>query len=128
MATMTTTDAGKNLLRDSNSGAANDKVYYVALGTDATAPSGGDTKLHAEAFRKAITSYANGSTGVLTAQIYIEPTEAVGITVAEVGIFGGSSASSVANSGVLLARGLYSPAHPKTATESMVIPVQITYS
>jgi hypothetical protein len=127
--TMTKTTAGLNLLRDGNYGAANPKLFYIALGTGSSTPLAGNTKLDNEVFRKAITTYSTaGGTGDIVAQIYIEPTEAVGYTIAEVGIFGGSSASATANSGVLLARGLYSPTHPKTSTESMVIPVDITYS
>jgi len=128
MATMTKTTAGLNAERNAKSGVTNPKVFYIALGDDATAPSASDTKLGNERFRKAITSYANGATGIITAQIYIEPTEAVGITVREVGVFVGSTATSSANSGIMLARMLYSPEHPKLGTENMVIPVQITYS
>jgi len=128
MATMTKTTAGLNALRDANSGATNPKVFYIALGDDATAVSTSHTKLINERFRKAITTYATGATGIITAQIYVEPTEAVGITVREVGVFVGSTASSAANTGIMLARMLYSPEHTKLGTENMVIPVQITYS
>jgi hypothetical protein len=128
MAVMTKTTVGLNALRDANSGAANPKVFYVALGDDATTPDAADTKLKNERFRKAITTYASGATGIITTQIYVEPTEAVGITVREVGVFVGNSATSTANTGILLGRGLYSPVHTKTSTESMVIPVEITYS
>ena len=128
MATMTKTTVGLNLERDGKSGANNPKVLYIALGTGNSTPSVANTALDNEVFRKAISTFANGSTGDITAQIYIEPTEAVGYTIAEVGIFGGGAATNVANSGVLLARGLYSPTHTKTNAESMVIPVDITYS
>src|SRR5260221_14113362 len=113
MATMTKTTVGLNLERDGKSGANNPKVLYIALGTGNSTPSVANTALDNEVFRKAISTFANGSTGDITAQIYIEPTEAVGYTIAEVGIFGGGAATNVANSGVLLARGLYSPTHTK---------------
>jgi hypothetical protein len=126
---MTKTTVGLNLLRDGNYGAADPKVVYIALGTGNSTPAAGNTKLDTEVFRKAITTYsAAGGTGDIVAQVYIEPTEVVGYTIAEVGIFGGDGATATANSGVLLARGLYSPTHTKTSTESMVIPVDITYT
>jgi len=126
MVAMTKTTVGLNALRDGNAGTQSSEVYYIALGDNDTAPDVSDTRLRSERFRKRITTKAVGTTGIITEQIYIEPTEATGFTSKEVGIFiGGSSA---ANSGVLLARGLLSPAHAKTATENMVIPVTITYS
>lgn len=128
MVAMTKTTVGLNLERDGKSGAGNPKVFYIALGTGNSTPAAGNTTLDNEVLRKAIVTFGNGGTGAITSQIYIEPTEAVGYTIAEVGIFGGDSASATANSGVLLARGLYSPTHLKAANESMVIPVDTTYS
>ena len=128
MPAMTATTVGKNAERDAKSGAANAKVFYIALGTGTTAPSSGDTTLVTEVFRKAITTYAVGATGIITANVYIEPAEAVGIVVAEVGIFGGDLATETANTGTMLARVLYSPTHTKTSTESMVIAIQMQYS
>lgn len=120
MSAITVTTVGKNLLRDGRRGTNNPKVTYVALGTSNTAPSASDTKLGAEVFRKAISSYAAGaSTGECLANAYIAPTEAVGVVIAEVGFFGGNSATSTANSGILIARGLYS--HTKTGTESLTL-------
>src|SRR5258708_6888219 len=59
--TYTLTNAGHNLFRDASKGAANPKISYVALGTGSTAPTTGDTKLQAEVYRKAISSYTNGA-------------------------------------------------------------------
>jgi hypothetical protein len=128
MTAMTKTTVGLNALRDGNAGVANIEAFYIALGDNDTAPDPSDTKLKNERFRKRITTKANGGTGNITEQIYIEPTEATGFTTKEVGIFIGDSATSVSNSGILFARGLYSPAHAKTGAENMVIPVSITYS
>jgi hypothetical protein len=126
MVAMTKTVVGLNALRDGNKGTGNISIFYIALGDDDTTPSSLDTALKNERFRKRITTNAIGGTGNITEQIYIEPTEATGFTSKEVGVFiGGSEA---ANSGILLARGLLSPAHAKTGTENMVIPVNITYS
>lgn len=126
MSAITVTNTGKNLLRAGRSGADNPKVTYIALGTGSTAPSASDTKLAAEVFRKKITSYTNGGTGEILANGYIGPTEAVGTIIAEVGFFGGNSASSTANSGILIARGLYS--HTKTSTESLTLQFDETIS
>ncbi len=125
--TYTYTNAGHNLLRDGTEGASNPKVLYVALGTDSTAPAVTNTKLGAEAFRKAISTYTNGANpGEIIFSGYISQTDAVGINVAEVGWFGGSSAGTSANTGVLLARGLYSPAHVKTNGESIQVTLDLT--
>jgi hypothetical protein len=126
MSAITVTTVGKNLLRDARKGTNSAKVTYVALGTSNTSPTAGDTKLGAEVFRKAISSYASGGTGESLANGYIAPTEAVGISINEVGFFGGSSATSVANSGILIARGLY--AHTKLGTESITLQFDETIS
>lgn len=127
MSAITITTVGKNLVRDGEKGATNPKLLYFAIGTDNTAPAAGNTKLGNEVFRKAISSYVNGgSTGEILANCYLAPTDAVGVVIAEVGIFGGSSASSAANSGVLLARGLYS--HTKTNIESVTLQLDLTFS
>jgi hypothetical protein len=53
--------------------------------------------------------------------MYLSPQDAVGVSIAEVGFFGGSAASGVSGSGVLIARGLYALGHAKTANESLVV-------
>jgi hypothetical protein len=125
MAAITITDAGKNMMRDATSGAQNPKITYVALGTSSATPAAGDTQLGAEVFRKAVTSYTNGSTGVIVISIYLSPTDAVGISIQEVGFFGGN-ATKTANSGTLLAHGLY--AHTHIGTESIQFPLTFTIS
>lgn len=126
MATATLTDAGRNLLRDARRGLVTDiSVHYVAVGTSSTAPTTGDTQLGAEVFRKALTNSANGAgAGASVLTLYLSPQDVVGTAIAEVGWFAGSSASGTANSGVLIARGLYS--HTKTASESINIPFTLT--
>lgn len=119
MPTATLTDAGRNLLRDARRGLTSDiNIKYVAVGTSGTAPSASDTQLGAEAFRKPMTASANGASageGVFT--LSLSPQDTVGTVIAEVGWFAGASATGVANSGVLVARGLYS--HTKTNNESI---------
>src|SRR2546421_1172254 len=123
--TYTLTNAGHNLFRDASQGNANPKITYAALGTSSTAPTTGDTRLGAEVFRKRITSYSNtGATGEVNIWLYVAPGEAVGVNIAEVGFFGGSSATGAANSGVLFARGLYS--HTKTNLEGITFPLDLT--
>jgi hypothetical protein len=124
---MTVTDNGRNLYRDGSKGGNNPKLLYVAIGTDSTPPLTSDTKLKSEVFRKAVTSYANGaSVGEVLINVYIGPSEANGINIQEVGVFGGSTATGAANSGVLLARGLYS--HTKVSTEGLTFPIDLQFS
>lgn len=123
--TYTLTNSGLNLLRDSMSGADNAKVVYVALGTSSTAPTVNDTKLGAEVWRKKIASFTNGaSPGEILINGYIAPGDAVGVGIQEVGFIGGGNASGSPNTGVLLARGLYS--HTKTNVESIQVQLDCT--
>ncbi|SRR6266571_9050753 len=124
MSAITITNSGLNLLRDGVSGANTPKITYVALGTSSTAPAATDTQLGAESFRKAVTSYTNGaSTGEVLINMYLGPGDDVGDSIAEVGFFGGN-ATGTANSGVLLAHGLYS--HTKLGTESIQFQLDLT--
>ncbi len=123
MSAITITTAGRNLLRDGESGAQNPKITYVALGTDSTAPAVGQTALFAEVFRKAVTSYTNGANGEILINMYLAPSDLVGISVQEVAFFGGN-ATKTANSGTMLARGLY--AHTHVNTESIQFQIDFT--
>lgn len=116
MAAITITDDGRNLRRDGLDGANNPKITYVALGTSNTAPTAGDHTLGNEVFRKAVTSFTNGAAaGEILINMYLGSGDALGVTIQEVGFFGGSTATSAANSGVLLARGLYNHTRPAVA-------------
>lgn len=116
---VTMTDTGLNLMRDGLRGVETDiKIKYVAVGTDSTAASASDTTLGAEVFRKIMTSTADGaSDGEATFTLSLSPQDAVGEAIAEVGWFAGADASATADTGVLVARVLYS--HSKTANESI---------
>jgi hypothetical protein len=109
-ATIQITNAGLNLIRAAKAGADIAKITYVALGTGNSSPSASNTALDTEVFRKAVSTYTNGSTGEILIDLYLSDTDAVGINIAEVGFFGGSSASLIAGTGVLYARGLYTHA------------------
>lgn len=122
--TVVLTNAGHNLLRDGLSGAVNPLIRYVALGSSTTTPTASDTTLGNETFRKAVTSFVNGSTGQIYVNMFLSPGDAIGYDVEEIGFFGGTTATSAANSGVLLARGLYS--HTKSSTESIQFQLNLT--
>ena|SRR5258708_1869053 len=126
MAAITITNDGLNLLRDAMKGANTSVIKYVALGTSNTAPTAGDHTLGAETFRKAVTSFTNGaSNGEVLINMYLAPGDAVGNNIQEVGFFGGGAATSSANTGVLLAHGLYAH-NPKTAVESIQFQLDFT--
>lgn len=132
MATVTLqkTDAGLNLYRNAAKNAANTSIVkYFAVGTGTSTPSSAQTRLDAEAFRKAISSYTDGTTGQEIIDVYIAANDAVGVDIAEVGVFGGSTATSTVNSGTLLARGLYTPIETnKSNQKSIVLRLTLAFS
>lgn len=119
------TTAGLDLLRDGVRDADTPTISYVAIGTGNSTPTASQTKLDAEAFRKAVTSYSAGSDGVVVVNAVLGAGDSVGTAIAEVAWFGGASASATANSGVMVARGLYS--HTK-GSESLQLPLTLTFS
>lgn len=123
MASITVTNAGLNLIRNSMSNTDDDAITYVALGTSNTAPTVTDVTLGNEVFRKKITSYTVGVTGEVLINCYIAPGDAIGVVIAEIGFIGGNAATSAPNTGVLFAHGLYS--HTKTNIESLQIQADI---
>jgi hypothetical protein len=115
------TDAGLNMFRDLLSGAITDgEIKYVALGSGTTAPANGQTQLVTEQFRKLVTAQSNGITaGVLDTELYVADTEANSFKTEEIGWFAGSGATSTANTGIMIARVLYS--RQKSNLESWTI-------
>jgi hypothetical protein len=98
------TDTGADLLRDGLTDRTIPLISYIAVGSGNNVASTGDTQLQAEVSRIAITTTAKGiKTGELLVSMSLDAT-AMGIQ--EVAVFGGLSASSTANSGILLARGV----------------------
>lgn len=124
--TMQKTTAGRNLFRDSTKGAIAPVISYFALGTGTTAPAAGDTTLQHEVFRKAITSYSNNGDGSIIINVYVSPIDAVSFDLEEIAIYGGKSASTKANSGTMIARGLF-PHGTKLATESLQLQLTLTF-
>lgn len=116
------TDAGLNMFRDALNGDVTDcKIKYVALGNDATAPANNQTKLVAEQFRKVVTSQNNDpvAAGKLYTELYVADTEGNAFKCEEIGWFAGATASATADTGIMIARILYS--RQKSATESWTI-------
>lgn len=116
------TDAGLNMLRDMLSGAITDaQIKYVALGNSATAPANADPQLGAEQFRKVVTSRNTDpvTAGKLYTELYIADTEANTFKCEEIGWFAGAAAGVGVNTGIMIARILYS--RQKASTESWTI-------
>ncbi len=114
------TDAGLNYIRDLLDGSINPptQIQYIALGSSNTLASASDTRLGAEFFRKPVTKQEIPGTGQVASTVYVAPYEANQQTE-EIGVFAGPGATSAKDSGVLIARVLWS--HLKTELESLQI-------
>ena len=116
------TDAGLNMFRDALKGTITDmQIKYVALGNGATAPANADTQLVAEQFRKVVTS-ANVdpvTAGKLYTELYVADTEGNAFKCEEIGWFAGVGATATVNTGICIARALYS--RQKASTESWTL-------
>lgn len=111
-------NTGLNMMRDALKGSVTDpQIKYLAWGSDATANDPTQTKLVAEEGRKAITSQTAGATGVLVSVCYLAASEANSPKIEELGWFAGPAASATKDSGILVARVLYS--HQKTSLEAL---------
>lgn len=96
------------------------QIKYLAVGTSNTAVTDTQTQLGAEFFRTApITAPTITNVGEVTTEFILLDTEAVG-AIKELGIFVGSSATSTANSGIMLSRVLWD----KTKTNSEEITIK----
>ena len=111
---------GKNMFRDALKGAVTDlQIKRLGIGGTNTAPAVGQTTLFSEFFRKAITSRADGATGVLVSTTYIAPYEANTPKIEELAWFAGVDATDTTDSGIMIGRVLYS--RQKTELESLQI-------
>jgi len=111
---------GKNMFRDALQGVVTDsKIKRLGIGGTNTAPAVGQTTLFSEFFRKAITSYAPGATGIIVSTTYIAPYEANTPKIEELGWFAGVLATDTTDSGIMVSRVLYS--RQKTELESLQI-------
>ena len=116
------TDAGLNMFRDALKGDIADMhIKYVALGNGATAPANADTQLLSEQFRKVVTSQDVDPVmaGKLYTELYVIDTEANAFKCEEIGWFAGVGASAAVNTGICIARILYS--RQKYSTESWTV-------
>ncbi len=110
-------NVGLNMLRDVLAGDVSDgEIKYIALGSDNTPPAVTDTLLGTETFRKAVTSSSKPAVGQWKSVYYIAPAEAGGV-IEEMGWFAGAAAGGGADTGILVARVLYS--RVKTKLESI---------
>jgi len=84
------------------------EIKYLAVGTSNTAVTNTQTQLVAEIFRTPITVPASRtSVGVIQNEFVVLDSEAVA-QIEEIGIFGGSTATAVADTGILISRVLWS--------------------
>lgn len=113
------TDAGLNLMRDLLIGAiADGRVRYVALGLDDTPPADGDVALGAEIHREAVTVQTAEGIGEAFHRAFIDTDEA-NVAIRELGWYATPAATAAVDSGVLVARVLYT--HDKDAGESLYV-------
>src|SRR4030042_3856680 len=92
------------------------EIKYLAIGTGTSTPTRESTLLDAEVFRCQADTCDKVDYGQVLADFTIQDTDYSG-SIAEIGIFGGSTATITANSGILLARVLWS--HTKLTTEEL---------
>lgn len=125
------TSAGRNLFAAAAMGTDSCQITFVAVGTSNTTPTANDKKLAAESSasgaRKSIPTSAiaaGTNPGELIVTITLQAPDASNVNIQEVGFFGGKSATSTKDSGVLIARALYS--HTKLATENLTLTFDLT--
>lgn len=82
------------------------QIFYLALGTGNTAVTDSDTTLDTEIFRTPVTVQTDIATGEILTTFTVLDTEAVG-NIEEIGIFGGTTATSSADTGTLVSRILW---------------------
>lgn len=95
------------------------ELKYLALGTGNATVTGQETKLQNEIFRTQFQEVSKTGLGELTSLAIITENEAVTSPnfIEEIGIFGGAGATSVKDSGTLIARVLWK--HEKTGFEEI---------
>ena len=110
---------GRKMWRDLLKGDISDgQIKYLAVGSSATAITDAQTTLVAETFRKAFTDEEVPTDDSYKTICYVTPAEAVG-WIRELGWFAGVGAGAGADTGIMIARILWS--RNKTALESLQI-------
>lgn len=110
-------NAGLNMIRDALDGNVSDlELKYLALGTGDTAVDDTQTTLVTEGFRTTFVSQETTGTGILKSTALVLDDEAV-FHIKELGIFAGSTATSTADTGIMISRILYD--RDKTNLESI---------
>jgi hypothetical protein len=102
------TTVGKNLVGDMliDTSGYDTGLTYCAIGTNNTAPAVGDTQLGTETARLAITSKTR-LVNVITLSTFFTAAQCT-FNIKEAGVFGHSTASGSANSGIIFAHWLVS--------------------
>lgn len=126
---LTFTNVGLNYLRDSLSGQnnANGRITWFAVGTGTTTPSSSDTKLANEVYRAVLQSAGAGSTGEEHLFAFVDLAFGNGYTLSEAAIWGGSTITSAANTGIMIARALLSPTITKNNGTSVTLDFDILF-
>lgn len=113
------TNAARNALREALRSPTDVAIRFVALGSGTATPAVTDTQLQAEQFRKVVTRQETGAVGELITTMFVAPFEANAFVINEIGWFAGPGATAAANSGILIARVLWTRA--KNDRESVQI-------
>lgn len=128
---MTVTYGGRDWIRSAPPGWASAQVICFAVGTGTTAPTVNDTQLAAEAYRNVFQNAANGTNhGEIHMYGFIDLAFA-NVTISELGLFasitGNTASATTANTGVLIARALWSPALSKTNQNTVTLDFDILF-
>lgn len=97
---------------------SNFQVKYLAVGSSSAAVTDTDTILGNEIFRTQVTSQTRSGTGEASSDFVLLSTEA-NFNIKEIGIFGGTLATSTAGTGTLISRVLWD--YTKTSSEEISI-------
>lgn len=101
---------------------ADAEINFTSLGTDATAPTNGDTTLGTETFRKPVASSTSSGNQLFVTAFYTA-VEVVG-TFEEAGLH--INGTVAVDSGVLFSRVIFSPAVTKSITETLTVDYTVT--
>ena len=117
------TDLGLNTWADALVGTASDiEIKFLALGTDDSVLDDTDTQLGVEVFRTQDTALSRTATGITQSEFFLLDSEALN-TIKEIGIFCGSTATSSADTGLMLSRILWDSDRTSGATSVRFIRV-----